>query len=121
VKPIAPAVVRKGSVVRVPGGGQSAGAETLVLSYVDLRFDDGHVERWIGPGSVYRLPGGDDLLRTLNAWGEEAIEQQWECLVEELAMGFRGVAAQPFLEAPVEIVVEWNADLGHPDAARTRP
>jgi hypothetical protein len=103
MKPIAPEVVRKGSVVRIPG---ASGAEVLVLSYVDLRFDDGHVERWIGPGSGYLLPSGGDVLERLNAWGAEVIEQQYECLVEEVAMDFRNVSAQAFADAPVEIVFE---------------
>jgi hypothetical protein len=115
MKPTAPTVLRKGSVVRVAGGADSAGAVTLVLSYVDLRFADGHVERWIGPGSLYALPGGDDVLDRLNAWGEEVIETQGEGLVQELAMSFRDVSPEPFVAAPVEIVVEWSAEIDLPE------
>jgi hypothetical protein len=121
MKPAAPAVVRKGSVVRVHGGPRAVGAVTVVLSYVDLRYDDGHVERWIGPGCMYALPGGDGVLETLNAWGEDVIALQWECLVEEVAMDFRDVSAQDFVEAPVEIVFEWNANHDLPEGAPLPP
>jgi hypothetical protein len=105
MKPAAPPVLRKGAVIRVAGGG-SPGTPALALSYVDLRFDDGHVERWIGPGQAGEFPSGDDPGSALVSWGEEVIEIQAGCLLEEMAMDFSGVPAE--LAGPVEIVVEWN-------------
>ena len=49
----APAPIRCGGLVRTEARDAShRGARTFVLSFVDLRFDDGHIERWLGPGSV---------------------------------------------------------------------
>jgi hypothetical protein len=71
----APVPIRCGGLVRTEAGGPlDAGARTLVLSFVDLRFDDGHVERWLGPGSLAGFPSGDGALQRLNQWAEDASE-----------------------------------------------
>jgi hypothetical protein len=50
VKPPAPQILRRGAVIRVAGAGDDAtlAAPAYAISFVDLRFDDGHVERWLG-------------------------------------------------------------------------
>jgi hypothetical protein len=106
MKPAAPVILRKGALVRVAGDGTTEPVEVLALSYVDLRFGDGHVERWLGPGE------GDTLARAaLRDWGEQVIDNQGERLIEELEMEFRDVHPRVLDDVPVEVVVEWNAQL----------
>jgi hypothetical protein len=38
--------------VRVAGNRDGASAPAYAIAFVDLRFDDGHVERWLGSGSI---------------------------------------------------------------------
>jgi hypothetical protein len=54
VKPLAPEISRKGAVVRVAGDpdDSSLAASAYAISFVDLRFADGHVERWLESGSL---------------------------------------------------------------------
>jgi hypothetical protein len=108
MRPTAPTVLRKGAIVRVAGDGSTEPLEALALSYLDLRFADGHIERWIGPGRP-----GTVTRETLRGPGEEVINTQGECLIEELAMEFQDVQSD-LLDVPVEVVVEWNARIdGH--------
>ena len=108
---VAPEILRKGAVVRVAGA-DAASAAALALSYVDLRFPDGHVERWLGPG---QFRSADEPSADLRAWGEDVIEVQAEALLEELTndLGgdFAAAATESFLRCPVETVVEWNAEI----------
>jgi hypothetical protein len=104
----APRVLRKGAVVRVGGDGSTLPVEAYALSYLDLRFEDGHVERWLGPGHTRTL--ADVAPGQLRVWGEEVIDEQGACLIEELAWSFQHLGSH-LLEVPVEIVVEWNAQL----------
>jgi hypothetical protein len=49
-----PQIVRRGAVIRVAGSRDetSAAAPAYAITFVDLRFDDGHIERWLGAGEV---------------------------------------------------------------------
>jgi prepilin-type processing-associated H-X9-DG protein len=52
--------------VRVAGSSEDVGAEAVALAFLDLGFADGHVERWLGPGTVGALsaePGGMEELQ----------------------------------------------------------
>jgi hypothetical protein len=75
--------------VRTEASGPSdADARTLVLAFVDLPFADGHVERWLGPGSIAGFPSGARALQRLQEWAEEVASDQLPCLGDEVAMGF---------------------------------
>jgi hypothetical protein len=52
----APQLVRKGGVIRVAGTNDEStlAAPAYAMSFVDLRFEDGHVERWRGSGFTFR-------------------------------------------------------------------
>jgi hypothetical protein len=107
----APAVLRKGAVIRVAGTQADAvlTVPAWAISYVDIQFDDGHVERWLGSGSLH-----DDLTRplpydTVLAWGEAVADEH--SMIRDLSMAFRNVDRQAVENAPTEIVVEWNAEL----------
>src|SRR4051812_25693887 len=54
IKPPAPRILRKGAVVRIAGASddRAAVASAYAISFVDLQFTDGHVERWLGSGSL---------------------------------------------------------------------
>jgi hypothetical protein len=120
----APVPIRCGGLVRTEATGPSdAGARTLVLSFVDLRFTDGHVERWLGPGSVAGFPSGDGALQLLNRWAEDVADEQLTSLREEVAMSFVGVERAHYNRLPVEVVVEWShvLDLPFDDIAPEPP
>jgi hypothetical protein len=111
----APVPVRCGGLVRTEARDASdRGARTFVLSFVDLRFDDGHVERWLGPGSVAGFPSGDRALQRLKRWAEDVAEEQLDSLRGEVAMSFVGVERADYDGLPVEVVVEWNHALDLP-------
>jgi hypothetical protein len=109
MKPPMPQIVRRGAVIRVAGAADSdaAAAPAYATSFVDLRFGDRHVERWLGAGEVR----DDDLVpyAALVAWGIEVAEEH--SLSGDLGMAFSGVDKEALRDAPVEIVIEWNAEL----------
>ena len=81
----APTPIRRGALVRTEAAGPSDGeARTLILSFVDLRFEDGHTERWLGPGSVTDFLGGEGALHRLNRVAEEVADDQLTSLCDEV-------------------------------------
>lgn len=109
----APAVLRRGAVIRVAGA-ESDGvlAPAWAISYVGLRFDDGHVERWLGSGSLHDGRMQPPPYDALVAWGEAVLDEH--PMIADLGMAFSGVERDALENAPVEIVVEWNAQLPAP-------
>ena len=104
-----PEILRRGAVIRVAGAADddAAAAPAYALSFADLRFGDGHVERWLGAGALRDAePVG---YSGLVAWGAELAEEH--SLSGDLAMTFSGVDKRALHDAPVEIVIEWNATL----------
>ena len=109
MKEPAPEVLRKGAVVRVTAHRHGAPATAHAIAFVDLRFDDGHVERWLGSGSLRDDPADPVQHSDLLVWGKEvAIEHE---MVADLEMAFRAVDRDALSRVPVEIVFEWNAQL----------
>jgi hypothetical protein len=103
-------VLRKGALVRVAGGPDDCGVEALALAFLDLRFADGHVERWCGPGSIGTLPDGPDRMTTLQAWAAEAADDFASDIAVDVARdhaAFRPASVDEL--ACEEVVVEWNA------------
>jgi hypothetical protein len=104
----APVVLRKGSLVRVSGWKTDTGSAALAHAFLDLRFPDGHVERWLGHASVGTLPGGPDAMQTLQRWAAGA--------ADEFAFDVACDVAQDFKTRPPavdhlpcdEVVIEWN-------------
>jgi hypothetical protein len=111
-KPPAPTIIRKGCVAQVPGNQHATDFEVKALSFLDLRFSDGHVERWLGPGSTVPFATAADFLATVEELGADVNDTQGECLLEELEMSFSDVPRE--LNVPSETVVEWNAELNLP-------
>jgi hypothetical protein len=111
----APLPIRCGGLVRTEArDATDTDARTLILSFVDLRFEDGHVERWLGPGSITQFAGGEGALQRLNRAAEEVADDQLMSLCDEVAMGFRHVNRDDYEGLPVEVVVEWNQVLDLP-------
>jgi hypothetical protein len=110
MKPAAPEVVRKGALVRVAGGPGDSGAELIALAFLDLRFADGHVERWLGPGSVGQLPDGPDAMLALQDWARESTGDFATDIMGEVGRSY-AVAGASFVDSlPCdEVVVEWNS------------
>jgi hypothetical protein len=111
VKPPAPEIVRKGAVVRIDAAEHdaSAAAGAYAIAFVDLRFDDGHVERWLGSGSLRDDPSDPVLYSELMGWATSVATEH--TLIADLGMNFSNVDRRALETAPVEIVFEWNADL----------
>jgi hypothetical protein len=57
------------------GGRREAGTEVLALAFLDLRFSDGHVERWLGPGSIGTLPAEPDGMAALQRWAADTANE----------------------------------------------
>jgi len=78
MKPPAPAVLRKGAVVGVAGPGPEAVpiSPKYALVFIDLQYDDGHVERWLGAGSLHDDPSQPFPCDSLVQWGKEVVEEQ---------------------------------------------
>lgn len=109
LKPPAPQIVRKGAVIRVAGADDhpDRAVPAYAIAFVDLRFADGHVERWLGSGSIR----DEDLVpyAELVRWGREvALEHS---LIADLGMAFSDVDRAQLDGASVEVVIEWNALL----------
>lgn len=106
-----PTIVRAGAVVRVEPLDESGRGHGLGLATVDLRFSDGRMERWVGPGEV----SGERFSRAdghaIVAFGMTAFENNADSLAEELAEAFGEFDLRELLEAPREVVVEWNCEL----------
>ena len=107
-----PTMLRKRAVVRVAASDPAAALSgpAYALAFVDLRFDDGHVERWLGPGSLRNDPDQEPL-SSLCDWGRETIEEHQDSLLGDLGRAFQGAHRGLLTDLPVEIVVEWNARL----------
>jgi hypothetical protein len=114
MKPAAPEVLRKGALVRVAGGPEDAGADVLALAYLDLRFEDGHVERWLGPGSTGELPAGPGAMVTLQAWARDSVGEFAFDIMCDVARD-HDVSSPSIVDAlPCdEVVVEWRSDWPH--------
>src|SRR4051794_40930424 len=105
MKPPMPQILRRGAVIRVAGAADaSAAAAASAVAFVDLRFDDGHVERWRGSGSIR----DEDLVPhgNLVGWGGEVADEH--LMLGDLGMAFSNLDRQALREAPIEIVIEWN-------------
>src|SRR3954451_2769831 len=108
-----PKILRRGAVIRVAGAVDEAApaAPAYAVAFVDLQFDDGHVERWLGPGSLR----DEDLVQydSLVAWGVAVAEEH--PMIADLGMAFSPLNRQALSHALIEVVVEWNAQLPHLD------
>ena len=81
-----PAVTRKGAVVRVAAGDpeRALSARAHAITYVDLRFDDPHVERWCGAGWLRDAEQPDDLDASTRGVGAAAFDDRETTLLGEL-------------------------------------
>ena len=109
-----PTVIRKGAVVRVAAedAERALSAAVHAITYVDLQFDDAHVERWFGAGWLRDAEQPDELdASSLVAWGRAAFDDQETTLLGELGRAFTGDPHDHLASAPIEIVIEWNARM----------
>jgi hypothetical protein len=111
VKLPAPVILRKGVVVRIAGAEDqtSAAANAYAIAFVDLRYDDGHVERWLGSGELRDDPLDPVPYAELMAWATEVAKEH--SLSGDLGMSFSDVNRAALVDAAVEVVYEWNATL----------
>jgi hypothetical protein len=110
VKPPPPVALRNGALVRVAGGPHARDVEASAHSFLDLRFPDGHVERWLGPGytgTVDTTPAG---IARLQAWAREAASEFAFDIACDVARNYSVPRPPPVDDLPCdEVVVEWNS------------
>jgi hypothetical protein len=111
----APVPARLGAIVKTPAPDRRHPiAETLVYSFVDLFFEDGHTERWIGPSTGDHFPDDPAPMAELVRWGQEVALLQADTLRADVEMVYENVSIADWQDLPVEIVVEWkHVDSGH--------
>lgn len=111
MKPVASSVQRKSWPGARRGGPADVSADVLALAFVDLQFDDGHVERRVGGAStVHELPAAADIA-TLEAWGRASAEEWAYDLMCDVAREFTGVTPRDVDEMPcAEVMLEWHCD-----------
>jgi hypothetical protein len=111
MKPPAPEILRRGVVVRIAGAEDQspAAANAYAIAFVDLRYGDGHVERWLGSGSLRDDPSDRVPYVELMTWAAEVAEEH--SLIGDLGMSFSNVDRQALANATIEVVYEWNALL----------
>jgi hypothetical protein len=105
----APSVLRKGAVVRVSGGRRDIGSDVIALAFLDLRFPDGHVERWLGPGSMRTVPDEPNPMVALQQWAVQASDDfAFDIAVDaKIAFSLFQPPAGDHLPCD-EVVFEWN-------------
>src|SRR3954447_19404062 len=94
-------LLRRGAVVRIPG--PALGPEMAVLghAFADLRFDDGHVERWLGPPVLGTTPEDPDL-ETVVEWAQDDVADDTDAMA---------LPADALARGPVKIVFKWDEPL----------
>jgi len=94
-------LLRRGAVVRIPADALGPGMHVVGHAFADLRFDDGYVERWLGPPVLGTTPDDPDLGTIVEWAGEDVVDEQDDI----------GIPAGALARAPVEIVLEWDVPL----------
>jgi hypothetical protein len=98
MKPPMPRVLRRGALIRVAGAGEAveAAAPAYAISFVDLRFEDEHVERWLGAGELR----DEEAVAYANlvAWGRDVAQEH--SLIGDLGMAFSARDRDALEDAP---------------------
>jgi hypothetical protein len=104
-------LLRRGAVVRIPSTALGPELPVLGITFVDLQFDDGHVERWFGPGMLGSAPEDPDM-ETVVEWAQDdVVDGQAQALLEDLAEDGLAMPPDALARTPVEIVFEWGVPL----------
>jgi hypothetical protein len=104
-------LLRRGAVVRIPSTALGPELPVLGITFVDLQFDDGHVERWFGPGMLGSTPEDPDT-ETVVEWAfDDVADGQADALLSELAEEGLEIPPGALARTPVEIVFEWGVPL----------
>jgi hypothetical protein len=110
-----PELVRKGVVVRIEDSGEP-GSRVIAHEFVDLRFADGYLERWIGMGWARAVPSVAAPMGELMTWADQVAQAFDGNLRYDLRVDWKDAPPpEAFADIPTEVVVEWNATL--PDEA----
>jgi hypothetical protein len=105
----APSVLRKGALVRVSGGVRDTGSDVIAHAFLDLRFPDGHVERWLGPGRIGTIPDQPDAMAALQQLAVEASDDFAFDIAVDVKRSFK-LPKPPAVDhlRCDEVVFEWN-------------
>ena len=104
-------LLRRGAIVRIPTTALGPELPVLGITFVDLQFDDGHVERWFGPGTLGSTPEDPDMEIVVDWAIDEVADGQAEDLLEDLADDGLEIPPGALARTPVEIVFEWGVPL----------
>jgi hypothetical protein len=94
-------LLRRGAVVRIPADALGPEMPVVGHAFADLRFDDGHVERWLGAPVLGTTPEDPDLELVVE-WAQDDVADEHEEI---------GLPAGALDRAPVEVVFEWDVPL----------
>ncbi len=85
--------------------------QVVAHAFLDLRFPEGHVERWLGPGGVREMPPEPDAMLALQAWAREIVCDFAFDIMCDVAREYDVPSLSVVDELPCqEIVVEWNSE-----------
>ena len=102
-----PQVLRRGALLRIAGPSGDVGCAVAAIAFLDLRFDGGRVERWLGPASLGELPGGPDPVTELRAWAVQTSDEHAFQIACDVARDY-DVAPPPVDHLRCEVIVEWD-------------
>jgi hypothetical protein len=85
---------------------------TWAQSYIDLLYDDAHVERWFGTSHL--APERPATAAEAVLWGREIIQVDEETLLFDLGLDFKRSLKAELTGASVEVFIEWNARESDP-------
>jgi hypothetical protein len=104
-------LLRRGAAVRIPSTSLGPELPVLAVTFVDLQFDDGHVERWFGPGTLGSMPEDPDM-ETVVEWAQDdVVDGQSDALLDELSDDGLEIPPGALARTPMEIVFEWGVPL----------
>lgn len=95
-----PVPLRKGAIVRMSPG------QVEGQAYLDLQFEDGHVERWLGSTETQ-----DEMPSSLVGWGQEVAEQHCAGFIADMGITWGYRPRDAFDATPVEIVIENSTQM----------
>jgi hypothetical protein len=112
MKPPPPRVLRKGALVRVAGIQGDVDASAAAFAFLDLRFPDGHVERWLGPASIGRVDATPIGLENLQSWAAQAANEFAFDIACDIARHYATPRPPAVDDLPCEeVVIEWRSEL----------
>jgi hypothetical protein len=96
----------------VAGSEGDVDVEAAAFAFLDLRFADGHVERWLGPGRSATMDTRPTAVENLQSWAVETADEFAFDIACDIARSY-AISRPPAVDdLPCEeVVIEWRAQL----------